>query len=145
MYRETHEHHEILRPKPYLTCSANIFTLATLQPRSHRSCTIDGGTRIRSTSLTVVIGLIPVEMNSNESVFQIYCLPQLRPDLGLGNLPWSEWVIYVRVSGATPSLSSFLAADAQLLEYALCHALGGADLQLERYAANGVFTLDTSR
>src|SRR5262245_17617141 len=53
MYRETHEHHEILRPKPYLTCSANIFTLATLQPRSHRSCTIDGGTRIRSTSLSV--------------------------------------------------------------------------------------------
>lgn len=70
--------------------------------------------------ITVLGGEIPIELTDEDSDVVVHC--DARPTPELNGALWSDWVIYMRISGHTaPTFKAFLAAgsDVRLIEYAL--------------------------
>ncbi len=75
--------------------------------------------------IRVIAGMVPIEVNWNDSMFVVHCLATPNPQVS--NALWSPGVIYGRASGTkAPTLRPFLAAgaDITLIEYALVYPGG---------------------
>jgi len=85
--------------------------------------------------INAVGGELPIDFNFTDQDVVVMCLP--KPDPRMDNLPWSPWVIYMRLEGRTSqTFGAFLTTGgtAKLAEYALCHVDStGQGMKIERF------------